>query len=69
LWSNFLPDFCKGTCGMILFVDHLRYIQKDQRLSMDEAIEDMILQSLMVIFDILSLSNLEGVVAVREDDG
>ena len=54
---------------MILFVDHLRYIQKDQRLSMDEAIEDMILQSLMVIFDILSLSNLEGVVAVREDDG
>ena len=70
LWSNFLPDFCKGACGTnVILVDHLRYIQKNQRLSVDEAIEDVLLQGLMVVFDILSLSNLEGVVAVREDDG
>ena len=69
LWSNFLPDFCESACGInILLVHHLGYIQKNQRLSVDEAIEDVLLQSLMVIFDILSLSDLERVVAVREDD-
>ena len=36
---------------------------------MDEAIEDVLLQGLMVVFDILPLSDLEGVMAVREDDG
>ena len=36
---------------------------------MNEPIENVLLQSLMVILDILSLSNLEGVVAVRENDG
>ena len=36
---------------------------------MDEAVEDVLLQSQMVVLDILSLSDLEGVVTVREDDG
>jgi hypothetical protein len=35
----------------------------------DEQVEDMLLQSLMVVLDILSLSDLEGVVAVGEYDG
>jgi hypothetical protein len=54
---------------MILLVDHLGNIQKNQRLSVDKSVEDMLLQSLMVVLDILSLSDLEGVVAVGEDDG
>ena len=70
LWSNFLPDLSEGTCGINVFlVDHLRYVQENERLSMNESVEDMLLQSLMVIFHILPLSDLEGVVAVREDDG
>ena len=36
---------------------------------MDEQVENVFLQSLMIVLDVLSLSNLEGVVAVREDDG
>ena len=36
---------------------------------MDEAIEDVFLQSLIIVLDDLSLSDLERVVAVREDDG
>ncbi len=36
---------------------------------MDESVENMLLQSLVVIFDILPFTNFEGVVAVREDDG
>ena len=35
---------------------------------MDEAVEDVLLQSLMVILDILPSSNFEGVVTVREND-
>jgi hypothetical protein len=35
----------------------------------DKQVEDVLLQSLMVVLDILSLSDLEGVVAVGEDDG
>ena len=36
---------------------------------MYESVENVLLQSLMVILDIFPLSNFEGVVAVREDDG
>ena len=36
---------------------------------MDEQVENVLLQSLMVVFHILPLSHFEGVVAVREDDG
>ena len=36
---------------------------------MDEPVENVLLQSLMIILDILSLSDLEGVMAVRQDDG
>ena len=36
---------------------------------MDEQVENVFLQSLMIVLDVLSFSNLEGVVAVREDDG
>ena len=36
---------------------------------MDKPIENVLLQSLVVILDILSFPNFEGVVAVREDDG
>ena len=36
---------------------------------MDEPIKNMLLQSLVIIFHILSFTNFEGVVAVGEDDG
>ena len=36
---------------------------------MNELVENVLLQSLVVIFHILSFTNFEGVVAVREDDG
>ena len=36
---------------------------------MDKQVENVLLQSLMVVLDDLSLSDLEGIVAVREDDG
>ena len=36
---------------------------------MDEPVENVLLESLVVIFDILPLPNLEGIVAMREDNG
>ena len=36
---------------------------------MDESVKNVLLQSQMVVLDVLSLSDLEGVVAVRKDDG
>ena len=36
---------------------------------MDKPVENVLLQSLVVILDILSFTNFEGVVAVRENDG
>ena len=36
---------------------------------MDESVKNVLFQGLMVILDVLSLSDLEGVVAVGEDDG
>ena len=36
---------------------------------MNEAVNNVLLQSLMVIFHILSPANFKGIVAVRENDG
>ena len=36
---------------------------------MDESVKNVFLQSLMVVLHVLPLSDLEGVVAVGEDDG
>ena len=36
---------------------------------MDESVQNVVLQSLVVVLDVFSLSDLEGVVAVRENDG
>ena len=71
LRCNFLSDLSKGANGIHIFSkDNMRnIINNNHGLSMYESIENVLLQSLMVILDILSLSNFEGVVAVREDDG
>ena len=68
---DFLSDLSKGANSIDVFsIDNMWYIiDNNQRLSMDEAVQDVLLQSLMVIHDVLSLSDFEGVVAVREDDG
>ena len=70
LWLHLLSHISKGTSGVnILPVDYLGDVDENERFSMDESVEDVFLQSLVVVLDVLSLANFEGVVAVREDDG
>ena len=45
------------------------YVWENEWFTMDEPIKNMLLQSLVIIFHILSFTNFEGVVAVGEDDG
>ena len=67
---HFISHISKGTSGVNVFpVNNLRDVNQNQWLPMDKAVENVLLQSLMVGLDDLSLSDREGIVAVREDDG
>ena len=70
LFLHFLSDSCKSDCCVDIFaIDHVGDIREDPWLPVNELIQDVFLQSCVVILDILSFSKGQGVVAVRENDG
>ena len=70
LWFHFFPNVSKGGGSVdILPVDHLGYVQLDERLAMDESVHDALLQSRQVILDFLCLAMSKGVLTMRENNG
>ena len=68
LGFHFIPHISKGTSGVNVFpVNNLRDVNQNQWLAMDKAVENVLLQSLEVIFHMLSLANSERIVAVRNN--
>ena len=67
LRANSFPNCVKGHCGIDIFaIFHLRDVRKDSRLSMDELVQNMFLQSLVVILNCVCLPHLEGVATMRQ---
>ena len=65
---HFIPHISKGTSGVNVFpVNNLRDVNQNQWLPMDKAVENVLLQSLEVVFHLLSLANSKRIVAVREN--
>ena len=70
LWFNFLPDSQECFSSVDIFsVSHVRNIKKDHWFPINESIEDVLLKSRQVVFDVLALSNSEGIMTVGENDG
>ncbi len=65
---NLLPDSIKGDSGIEIPAIHdLGNIRENQWFSMNELVQNVFLQSLVIIVDSVGLSQLEGVAAVRQD--
>ena len=70
LFLHFLSDSCKSDCCVdILAIDHVGDIREDPRLPVNKLIQNVFLQSCVIVLNILSFSKGQGVVAVRENNG
>ena len=70
LFFYFLSDSCKSDCCVnVLSIDNVGYIREDSRLPVNQLIKKVLLQSCMVVLNVLSFSKGQGVVTVGENDG
>ena len=71
LWCNFLSHSCKlgRSIDILLVTDMWDIFDINNRLPMNEAVQDTFLKSWQVIGDLMTLAHTEGVVAVREKNG
>ena len=70
LWRNLPSDGSKCGCSVDVFlVADLRDIHQDPGLSVDETIENVLLECRQVIRDLVPMSHTQGVATVGEEDG
>ena len=69
LFFYFLSDSCKSDCCVnVLAIDNMGYIRENSRLPVNELIKNVLLQSHVVVLNVLSFSKGQGVVTVGEND-
>lgn len=67
---HFLPDSSEGDCCVDVFaIDNMRNVREDHRLAMNESIQNVLLESFVVVLYTLTFTKGQGVVAVGEYDG